>query len=214
MTTVTGPVEEAPTRREREKAAHRSEILQAAVKVFSRKGFAAATIEEIAQEAEFSKGAVYLHFASKEELLSTVLLDMIETAVTEIRQVLPGTRSLREELSELYRQAAEFAFSHRLHMSTSMPQHLCQFGSLSEETQTRMAESHQQMVEILRHRIGQAQQAGEVRAASLDAVVGLVHGALDSMVATRWGRETVEELQVAAAEVIKIIFDGIAQRKE
>lgn len=214
MATVTGTVEETPTRREREKAAHRSEILQAAVKVFARKGFAAATIEEIAQEAEFSKGAVYLHFASKEELLSTVLLDTIENAVAGIREAIPGTRSLREELSELYRGAAEFAFSHQFHFGASMPQHLCLFSSLSEETHARIAETHEQMIEILRHRIGQAQQTGEVRGVCLDAVVGLVHGALDSMVATRWGRETVEELHAAAEEVIGIIFDGIAQRKE
>jgi hypothetical protein len=70
------------------------------------------------------------------------------------------------------------------------------------------------MIVILRHRIDQAQQTGEVRGVHLDAVVGLVHGALDSMVVTRWGRETVEELQAASAEVIKILFDGIAQRKE
>jgi AcrR family transcriptional regulator len=214
MATVTSPAEETPTRREREKAAHRSEILQAAVKVFARKGFTAATMEEIAQEAEFSKGAVYLHFASKEELLSTVLMDAIEIAVAGIREAIPGTRSLREEMTEVYRRAAEFAFTHQFHFGASMPQHLCLFSSLSEETHARIEKTHDQMLELLRQRIDLAQQQGEVRGVHLDAVAGMVHGTLDSMVMTRWGRGTVEELQAAAEEVISILFDGIAQRKE
>ncbi|RKY64298.1 MAG: TetR/AcrR family transcriptional regulator, partial [Candidatus Latescibacterota bacterium] len=47
------------TRREREREAHRREILEAAGRVFARKGFAGATMDEIAQEAEFSKAALY-----------------------------------------------------------------------------------------------------------------------------------------------------------
>ena len=55
------------TRREREKALHRQEILEAAKRVFARKGFSGATIDEIAQEAEFSKGAMYIHFEKEQK---------------------------------------------------------------------------------------------------------------------------------------------------
>ena len=63
----------AETRREREKAMHRREILEAAKRVFAKKGFAAATIDEIAQEAEFSKGAMYGYFEGKEDLFFTLI---------------------------------------------------------------------------------------------------------------------------------------------
>lgn len=215
METESRPPEEILSRREREKAAHRQEIIEAAVRVFARKGFTVATMDEIAQEAEFSKGAIYLHFANKEDLLSTILTDLLQnTIVAGIQSVLTGTRRLREELTDLFRGTAEFAFSHHLHMSASMPLHLSQLSGLSEETRAKINDSHQQMIQILSDRVARACREGELRDVSLDAIVGLIHGTLDSMVLTRWGLETVEQLKDASDHVIEILFGGIEARKE
>lgn len=65
------------SRREREKLSRRNEILQAARKVFSLKGYESATLDDIAAEAELSKGAIYLYFNSKADLfLSTFEMGM------------------------------------------------------------------------------------------------------------------------------------------
>ncbi|KUK10884.1 MAG: Transcriptional regulator, TetR family [Clostridia bacterium 41_269] len=48
-------------------------ILDAAAKVFSKKGFHKAKIEEIAKEAGIGKGTIYEYFASKEELFKEML---------------------------------------------------------------------------------------------------------------------------------------------
>jgi AcrR family transcriptional regulator len=50
------------------KARTRELLLEAAAQVFASKGFAGASVEEIAEQAGFSIGAVYSNFASKEEL--------------------------------------------------------------------------------------------------------------------------------------------------
>ncbi|MBK8946699.1 MAG: TetR/AcrR family transcriptional regulator [Ignavibacteriae bacterium] len=55
-------------RKEREKIQRRQEIILAAEKVFFLKGFANTTMDDIAAEAELSKGTLYLYFKSKEEL--------------------------------------------------------------------------------------------------------------------------------------------------
>ena len=64
---------ETLTRREREKALHRQEILEAAEKVFADRGFECATVEEVARAAEFSVGALYKFFKSKEDLWMEVI---------------------------------------------------------------------------------------------------------------------------------------------
>jgi AcrR family transcriptional regulator len=51
----------------------RERLLEAATSVFSRRGFHAASVEEVAEEAGYSKGAVYSNFASKEELFLALL---------------------------------------------------------------------------------------------------------------------------------------------
>jgi AcrR family transcriptional regulator len=61
-------------RRERERVMRRTSILAAARHVFAGKGFAGATLDEIAAEAEFGKGTLYNYFpGGKEELLVAVV---------------------------------------------------------------------------------------------------------------------------------------------
>ena len=56
------------TRREQQKEAKRLALVDAALSVFSRVGFAAAKMDDVAEEAGVSKGTVYLYFDSKEQL--------------------------------------------------------------------------------------------------------------------------------------------------
>jgi AcrR family transcriptional regulator len=51
----------------------RERLMQAAATVFSRRGYHAASVDEIAAEAGYSKGAVYSNFAGKEELLLALI---------------------------------------------------------------------------------------------------------------------------------------------
>lgn len=64
----------------------RQSILDAALGVFRRTGFAAATIQEIAELAGCTRGSVYLHFQSKEALLITVLEEHLDAQVAGLRQ--------------------------------------------------------------------------------------------------------------------------------
>jgi AcrR family transcriptional regulator len=62
--------------RERQKAGRRRDILDSAAALFKRDGFAAASIEQIAERAELSAGTVYNYFPSKADLLlALVALD-------------------------------------------------------------------------------------------------------------------------------------------
>src|SRR5439155_20331168 len=46
----------------------RATLVAAAAKVFARRGYAGSSMDQIAKEAGFSKGALYWHFDSKEDL--------------------------------------------------------------------------------------------------------------------------------------------------
>ncbi len=62
----------------------RQAILQAAVKVFARQGYAAATIRTIAQEAGIAQGTIYLYFPSKRDILLALYRSMILESFEEI----------------------------------------------------------------------------------------------------------------------------------
>ncbi len=55
-------------RKEREKNQRRNDIIDAAEKLFFSKGLSNTTMDEVAKQAEFSKGTLYLYFKSKEDL--------------------------------------------------------------------------------------------------------------------------------------------------
>lgn len=65
-------------RKEREKERRRRQIIVAAKRVFSEKGFNKATMEDIAKEAELSPGTLYLYFKNKEELYASLSLRILQ----------------------------------------------------------------------------------------------------------------------------------------
>ncbi|HKR87781.1 MAG TPA: helix-turn-helix domain-containing protein [Phenylobacterium sp.] len=71
----------------RRKADRPAEIVAAALAVFAEKGFAAARLEEIARRAGVSKGALYLYFATKEELFRAVVGQAIAPNVLGLRDM-------------------------------------------------------------------------------------------------------------------------------
>src|SRR4051794_14340122 len=62
----------------------RDELLAAALRVFARRGYRDAGVDEIAAEAGYSKGALYWHFASKDELLVTLVAERIDAPMREL----------------------------------------------------------------------------------------------------------------------------------
>ena len=61
------------SRKERERLLHRGEMLEAAEKLFSEKGYHATTMQEIAEQAEFSVGALYDMFEGKDDLYGQLI---------------------------------------------------------------------------------------------------------------------------------------------
>ena len=59
--------------REEKKAQTRERLIEAAAKVFAEKGFAATSLDEVADAAGLTKGAVYSNFENKEDLVAAVL---------------------------------------------------------------------------------------------------------------------------------------------
>jgi AcrR family transcriptional regulator len=65
------------------RARTREALLEAAARVYARRGFAGATLEEVAAEAGFTKGAVYAHFGSKENLLLALVEEYFAGQIAE-----------------------------------------------------------------------------------------------------------------------------------
>ncbi len=87
-------------RKQREKAQRKIEIINAARKIFSHKGFNSATMEEIALEAELSPGTLYLYFKNKEELHTSLSIEILKYLTDEIQKVVPLEISVEEKIDK------------------------------------------------------------------------------------------------------------------
>jgi len=74
-------------RKEREGERRRQQIIVAARRVFSVKGFNKATMEDIAGEAELSPGTIYLYFKNKDELYASLSLRILQYLLIRLQHV-------------------------------------------------------------------------------------------------------------------------------
>lgn len=73
-------------------------ILNSAIKVFSKKGFEAARMEDIAKTAKLSVGGVYWYYKSKEEIIIAIMEQLIDKDVKDLRALLEAEGSVRTRL--------------------------------------------------------------------------------------------------------------------
>ncbi|HYM55686.1 MAG TPA: TetR/AcrR family transcriptional regulator [Solirubrobacteraceae bacterium] len=91
----------APIPRGKATADKRRVILDAAVRVFSRQGFHACRVSDIADEAGVAYGLVYHYFASKDEVLDTLFLERWNVMLELIREVDAEPLPVREKLAAI-----------------------------------------------------------------------------------------------------------------
>jgi AcrR family transcriptional regulator len=90
----------------------RNQILDAAMAVFARMGFERARMDDIADEAGVSKGALYLYYKSKDAIIATLLQFFFDRAIKQVRafaadngpvtaQILTMTREMTREMERM-----------------------------------------------------------------------------------------------------------------
>jgi TetR/AcrR family transcriptional regulator len=100
-------------RKEREKEHRREEILDAAQRVFFEKGLVVATMDEIAETAELSKGTLYLYYKSKEDLYLAVMMRGTELLFDMFAEVVKKGASVTETLIRLGDAYIEYFNNHK-----------------------------------------------------------------------------------------------------
>lgn len=98
-------------RKQREKKQRREEIVLAAEKVFFSKGFDLSTMDDIAEEAELSKGTLYLYFKSKEDLHLAVARKSIRLLRSVTLKSTEGAGNALDKLGRMGRACIDFSRS-------------------------------------------------------------------------------------------------------
>jgi TetR/AcrR family transcriptional regulator, fatty acid metabolism regulator protein len=186
----------------------RIELLEAAVRVFARKGFHASRVGDIATEAGVAHGLLYHYFRSKEEVLETIFRETWATLIAETQRIGASGTGLREQL----RRFARIYLGSWL-VTPELVRVLVREVGRSRDVGDRVDEIRG-LFAALEQMIESARERGEVRADVNPALAAwVVYGALEEIL-TGWvlgqlpdGEDDVER---AVATVVDVAHMGLA----
>jgi len=89
-------------RTKEEAAVTRAAVLKAALSVFSAKGYAAATLDDVAKAAKVTRGAIYWHFKSKADLYNTLIEELSARGASVVQQAASEGGTFLEVLRRIF----------------------------------------------------------------------------------------------------------------
>ena len=93
------------TRKERDRQLRRTDILRAAEHQFARKGYERATIQDIARQAQYGTGTVYLYFKDKESVYLSLIEEKIAAMIAIIKEKTAPIADARVKLEVLVNES-------------------------------------------------------------------------------------------------------------
>ncbi|KNZ70064.1 transcriptional regulator, TetR family [Thermincola ferriacetica] len=185
----------------------RQRIIEAAVKVFSSKGFHEAKVEEIAQIADVGKGTVYEYFSSKVELFQEILKSGMEFYNKNITEQLSASISATEKLKQVARLHLRFILEYKDLAKVTMTEH-AHFGREFRSWLMKMREEKFAAIEnIIKSGIDRGEIRNEVnsRAAAM-VFTGMMGGLVGPAV---FGDEGVQNLEDTLEQMLEILLKGL-----
>ena len=185
----------------------RRQLLDAAVRVFARKGFHASRVGDIAEEAGVAHGLLYHYFRSKDQVLEAVFQENWSLLVARIESV----EKTDEPAADQLRHISAIVLRTWLHLPDVVRVVVQEFGR-SPELGDRIGELTLP-IEAIERVIARGIERGEFRR-DVDPVFAatVVYGAIDELL-TGWvlGRLPAGEEDVAKAEqtMIEVVLVGL-----
>ena len=193
-------------------AATRRKILDAAARTFRDKGYAATSLNDIADAAEIRAASLYYYFRSKEDLLDAVFGIGMQRVVDAVRQrsaALPQNATLAQRVQVAIEAHLEMLLQQGDYTSANIRI----FGQVPESVQRKQLPLREDYAEFWRDLLENAQRAGEVRAdVDLAVMRMLILGALNWC--TEWADPKKGPVREIARQATLLVLDGIAKRKK
>lgn len=184
-----------------------AEVLQAAIRVFYRKGYRASTIQDVSDELNFTSAALYYYVKSKQELLVNIVMEPNKHLIKIAEHLLAMDIPAVERLRRIILEHVTFLLSKREMFGVMNRERV----ELDPDTAKTLAEYEERYYKLVRTIIAKAVDAGEIVVDNLSvatlALIGMVNWT------TRWYREDGSQSpEQIAHHFFNIYFVGVAPR--
>jgi len=150
-------------RKEKEKEAKIEGILSAAKRVFSRKGYEATTVEDIALEAGFGKASLYFYFKRKEEVFLSLIKEGLEGQRKLLKEIMNSQLSNGERLEAVVSKMFEYVGENREFMRIVHSESQKLYATTLREVRSYIIKEHRKTMEGIASIIREGIKSGEFR---------------------------------------------------
>ena len=189
-------------------------IQEATMRVISRKGMAAATMQEIAEEAGVAKGTIYLYFRDRDELVEktfqtaiTQLMDQVDAAIDQDIPIEPKIRAIMQAHLDFFAGNREFF---RLYLSLRMPEG-------PSERQHRQKQhcqpQYRDRVQRLADALTRAMERGEIRQVNAYKLALFIIEGSTAIILERLNEDAPTQNESDVELITGLILDGIRERR-
>lgn len=195
-------------------------ILLSALRIFLKKGYKATSIKEIMDESQFTKGAIYHHFSSKEELFLETIDLLFDTFAEWEAELYKDQNSLQEILLRYFQSLGEIRlFLQNLAGDNTvdefnfyllMMEAFINFPEIREKHRETHQKNNNRFITLLRA----AQQEGVIRNEIECETLALMINALGEGTLMYHILNEPIDLQQIGEKIFTNIWNGIAVRKE
>jgi len=187
-------------------------ILDAAVRVFARKGFHASRVGDIAEEAGVAHGLLYHYFSSKDEVLETIFSEHWTALLDRIHEAEASSEPPIEQLRGIVR-AMFSGWRHEPDVLRVVIREIARSTVVSERVGELV-----KPIGAIRRIFERGQASGDFRRdLDADTAAVIVYGAIDELI-TGWvlGRLPGDDDDVANAEhhIVEVLATGLSARQE
>ena len=198
-------------RKERHRLLRKADILKAAEHIFAQKGYHNATIQDIAREAQYATGTVYLYFTDKDALYSSILEEKMQGLFSLLKEKTEKVKGIREKLEILIFENLEF-FEKNHDFFRIL---------LSEEDRLSIKSKVAKLPVFIRHKeylagiIKQAQIENIIREDIEAKQISDVFGSILTSVIFSWSEERSykkRDLREMAALILEMFLNGVKKR--
>lgn len=188
----------------------RNRLLRAAVQVFNKKGYSAASVREIVELANVAKPALYYHFGSKEGILLAILHEGLEEFRRTADRALDGPGTTRERLVGL---CEDFYGLFTENVPVIQVVHRAFHDPAGNVPEFDLLAFERSLEEALRQIVAEGVASGELRAAEPAdvalAVIGVVGSAASRALHSNFQPVSPERLR----RVLDLVFDGVFRER-
>jgi AcrR family transcriptional regulator len=192
------------------KPSARERIINAALDLFSQKGFHSTTVDEIAERAGVGKGTFYRNFANKEALFNELIQSRLEDLENRAQDVLDGDDDVFTMITKYLHVYFEFFDQNQSLYRLIVHEQL----DVKNQVQDLHVKRIMRRIPALKLKIYEATQQGMLKEVDFQTVfygvMGFIHGVIQKWLAHDCSYSLVNELPT----VTEVLFYGFVKSRQ